>query len=261
MGTMTSAIPAATLSTGAEIPVVGFGTWQITGRQAYESVRSALDAGYRHIDTATMYGNEAEVGRAVHDSGVPREQLFITTKLPPSRIGHERETLTASLKGLDTDYVDLWLIHWPPGRSAAPEAWQQLLAARDEGLVRTPGVSNYSLTQLDQLLKATGEMPAVNQIPWSPGEHDPHVLAGARERGVVLEGYSVLKSTDLRSPVLRRLADKYHVTPAQVVLRWHLEHGIVMIPKSVDPERMRANLDLFGFTLTPDEVAEVDKLT
>jgi 2,5-diketo-D-gluconate reductase A len=257
---MAEKTPTTTLSSGAEIPVVGFGTWQITGRQAYDSVRAALDVGYRHLDTATMYRNESEVGRAVRDSGIPREELFITTKLPPERIGHERATLEASLKALDTDYVDLWLIHWPPGRSAAPEAWRELLAARDRGQVKTPGVSNYSIRQLDELLKATGEMPAVNQIPWSPGEHDPGVLAESKQRGVVLEGYSVLKSTDLRSTVLAGPAEKYGVTPAQVVLRWHLEHGIVMIPKSVDRSRMESNFDLFGFSLTPDEIAAIDRM-
>ncbi len=256
---MTQAIPHATLSNGVEIPVVGFGTWQITGNQAYESVRTALDVGYRHIDTATMYQNESEVGRAVRDSGVPREEIFITTKLPPRLGGKARATLDASLTGLGTDHVDLWLIHWPPNRSGAPDLWQEFLKVRDEGLARAVGVSNYSTALLDKLHKATGEMPAVNQIPWSTSEHDPKVLAESRERGVVLEGYSVLKNSNLRSPVLAEIANAHAVTPTQVLLRWHLEHDIVMIPKSVDPARIAANLDLFGFSLTPDEVARIDK--
>jgi len=237
--------------------VLGFGTWQITGEQAYQSVRTALEVGYRHIDTATIYQNEREVGRAVADSGVPREDIFITTKLPPRRAGRARETLDASLKALGTDQVDLWLIHWPPGRSGAPELWQEFIKVRDEGLARAVGVSNYSVEQLDRLQQATGEMPAVNQIPWSTREHDPRVLAESRQRGVVLEGYSVLKNSNLRSKVLVELAGKYAVTPVQVLLRWHLEHGIVMIPKSVDPERIASNFDLFGFTLTADEIERV----
>ena len=237
--------------------MLGFGTWQITGEQAYQSVRTALEVGYRHIDTATIYQNEREVGRAVADSGVPREDIFITTKLPPRRAGRARETLDASLKALGTDQVDLWLIHWPPGRSGAPELWQEFIKVRDEGLARAVGVSNYSVEQLDRLQQATGEMPAVNQIPWSTREHDPRVLAESRQRGVVLEGYSVLKNSNLRSKVLVELAAKYGVTPVQVLLRWHLEHGIVMIPKSVDPERIASNFDLFGFTLTADEIERV----
>jgi diketogulonate reductase-like aldo/keto reductase len=206
-----------------------------------------------------MYQNEREVGRAVADSGLPREDVFITTKLPPRRAGRARETLDASLQALGTDHVDLWLIHWPPGRSGAPELWQEFIKVRDEGLARAVGVSNYSVDQLDRLQQATGEMPAVNQIPWSMREHDPRVLAESRRRGVVLEGYSVLKNSNLRSKVLVELAGKYGVTPVQVLLRWHLEHDIVMIPKSVDPQRIASNFDIFGFSLTPDEVERIDK--
>jgi len=254
---MTHAVPNAPLADGREIPVLGFGTWQITGEEAYRSVRTALEVGYRHIDTATMYQNESEIGRAIADSGIPREDLFITTKLPPRRAGRARETLDASRKALGTDYVDLWLIHWPPSRNGAPELWQEFLKVRDEGLARSVGVSNYSIDQLDRLQQASGELPVVNQIPWSTREHDPGILAESRRRNVVLEGYSVLKNSDLRSQVLAELAEKYQVTPVQVVLRWHLEHGIVMIPKSVDRQRIASNFDLFGFTLTADEIERV----
>ncbi len=256
---MTQAVPNAPLANGRAIPVLGFGTWQITGEAAYQSVRTALEVGYRHIDTATMYQNEGEVGRAVADSGVPREDIFITTKLPPRRASRARDTLDASRKALGTDYVDLWLIHWPPSRNGAPELWQEFLKARDEGLTRSVGVSNYSVAQLDRLQQASGEMPVVNQIPWSTREHDPGILAESRRRNVVLEGYSVLKNSNLRSQALTELAAKYQVTPAQVLLRWHLEHGIVMIPKSVDRQRIATNFDLFGFSLTPDEVERIDR--
>jgi 2,5-diketo-D-gluconate reductase A len=258
---MTQATPIVTLPGGVDMPVVGFGTWQISGRHGYEAVRAALDTGYRHLDTATMYNNEREVGRALRDSGLSREDVFITTKLPPSRIGHERKTLDESLKALGVQYVDLWLIHWPPNRSAAPDTWREFVAAHSDGRARAIGVSNYSTAQIDELTEKTGVTPAVNQIPWSPPEHSPERLAECRERGVVVEGYSPLKGSNLRDTVLTAIAERHGVTTAQVVLRWHLEHDIVIIPKSVDPVRIAANLDLFGFKLDAAEVAEIDALS
>lgn len=243
------------------MPLVGFGTWQLRGRRGYEAIRYALEVGYRHLDTATMYGNEAEVGRAVRDSGLDRREVFITTKLPARGAGRERETIAASLRALDTDHVDLWLVHWPPGGAARPGTWQRLLEIRDEGLARAVGVSNYSVGQLDELIDATGEAPAVNQVPWSPPRHDPKQLAGNRDRGVVVEGYSPLKGTDLRDPVLTEIASRHGVTAAQVVLRWHLEHGIVVIPKSGNRDRIAANFDLARFRLGADEVARIDGLS
>jgi 2,5-diketo-D-gluconate reductase A len=253
-------IPAVTLRRGAAMPLLGFGTWQARGRRAYDAVRYALEVGYRHLDTATIYRNESEVGRAVRDSGVPREDVFITTKLPPDRAGAERPTLEASLGELGTDHVDLWLIHWPPRTGARPDVWRQLLALRDEGLAREVGVSNYSVGQLDELIAATGEAPAVNQIPWGPTLYDPDVVAAHRDRGVVVEGYSPFKNTNLRTLALVEIAQAHGATPAQVVLRWHLQHDIVVIPKSVTPERIEENLDVFGFTLTDAEMARVDAL-
>jgi 2,5-diketo-D-gluconate reductase A len=245
---------------GVAMPLLGFGTWQLRGEHAYEAVRYALEIGYRHLDTATMYGNEAEVGRALRDSGVPREDVFVTTKLAPGDAGRERATIQASLRALGTEYVDLWLIHWPPRERAGLGSWREFLAVRQDGLARAVGVSNYDLDDLDLLAGATGEMPAVNQIPWSPRQHDPPVLAGHRRRGVVLEGYSPLKGSRLRDPVLTGIAERHGVSPAQVVLRWHLEHGIPVIPKSARPERIAANFDLSGFALDPDEVARIDAL-
>jgi 2,5-diketo-D-gluconate reductase A len=258
--TSTAAQPAVTLPRDVRMPLLGFGTWQASGRKAYESVRQALEVGYRHIDTATLYANEKEVGRAVRDSGVPRADIFITTKLPPERAGRERQTIDASLAALDTDYVDLWLIHWPPSRGAGVEIWREFLAVRDEGLARAVGVSNYSIRQIDELTGATGEAPAVNQIRWSPSLYDPGRLAAHRERGVAVEGYSPFKSTDLNDPVLARIAAAHRVTAPQVVLRWHIDHGVVVIPKSVTPERIRANFDVFGFSLSEDELRQIDAL-
>ncbi|RKR90481.1 diketogulonate reductase-like aldo/keto reductase [Micromonospora pisi] len=259
---MTSSADQPTVALPGEVamPLVGFGTWQATGRSGYESVRTALEAGYRHIDTATAYGNEDEVGRALRDSGVPREEVFLTTKLPPEHAGHERRTLAASLAALGTDYVDLWLIHWPPQRGAGLDTWQEFLAVRDEGQARAIGVSNYSTSQLDVLIQATSEPPAVNQIRWSPSLYDPQVVAEHRERGIAVEGYSPFKTTRLDDPVLIEIARAHGVESSQVVLRWHVDHGVVVIPKSVTPDRIRANFDVFDFSLNEDELRRIDGL-
>jgi 2,5-diketo-D-gluconate reductase A len=255
-------VPAeADLGHKVAMPMVGFGTWRLRGSTAYESVRYALEAGYRHLDTATMYGNEAEVGRAIRDSGVDRADVFITTKVPPGNVGRERATIDASLRDLGTDHVDLWLIHWPPRRGASPQMWQQLIEAREAGLTRAIGVSNYSPAQIDELVRTSGEAPAVNQIPWSIPQYDPGVLAAHRDRGVLVEGYSSLKGTNLRDRAITEIAGRHTVEPAQVVLRWHLQHGIAVIPKSSHRERIVANFALSGFTLDEAEMARLDGLS
>jgi 2,5-diketo-D-gluconate reductase A len=251
---------ALTLAGGVAMPVIGLGTWQSRDGQCYQAVLDALELGYRHIDTATMYRNEEQVGRAIRDSGIPREQVFVTTKLPAERSDQARQTLEESLRLLGLDYLDLWLIHWPPHGSAAPQTWAELLKARGDGLVRAVGVSNYSAPQIDELVTATGEAPAVNQIPWSPWEYSRWVLDAHADRGVVLEGYSPFKRSRLSDPVLAAVAADHGVSPAQVILRWHVEHDVVVIPKSVRRERLASNLDVFGFTLSPDEVARIDAL-
>jgi 2,5-diketo-D-gluconate reductase A len=253
-------IPVADLGGGVEIPMVGFGTWQLQGQIAYEAVRHAVAVGYRHIDTATMYRNEEQVGRAIADSGLDRSEVFVTTKLPPGNAGRVRATIDDSLKALRTDHVDLWLVHWPPRGGNLVPLWRDFLAIRDEGLTRAVGVSNYSLGQIDDLIEATGEAPAVNQIPWSPSRYDEALLIAHGKRGVAVEGYSPLKGTRLRDRTLAEIAAKYGVTPAQVVLRWHLEIGVIVIPKSSHPERIEQNLDLFSFSLTPEEVARINRL-
>jgi 2,5-diketo-D-gluconate reductase A len=245
---------------GGAIPVIGLGTWQLTGQAGYDAVLAALQAGYRHLDTATNYGNEAEVGRAVRDSGVPRDEVFVTTKLPAAAKGEERATIEASLEKLAMDHVDLWLVHWPPDGRASPRVWEQFLVLRDEGLARHVGVSNYGTGQIDELIDATGEAPAVNQVRWAPALFDAAFLAQNRKRGVVLEGYSPFQSSDLADPTLVAIAGDHGVTPAQVVLRWHAQHGVVAIPKSATPERIAANLDVFGFELSPAEMDGLDRL-
>jgi diketogulonate reductase-like aldo/keto reductase len=253
-------IPVVDLGNDVAMPMVGFGTWQMRGKRAYEAIRYALRAGYRHIDTATIYGNEEEVGRALADSGLERSDVFVTTKLPPGQASRARATMTDSLRALGMGYVDLWLVHWPPRRQASPRLWRDFLTIRDEGLCRAVGVSNYDVGQIDELIAATGERPAVNQIPWSPSQYDQALLAAHAARGVAVEGYSSLKGTRLGHPVLAEIAAKYQVTPAQVVLRWHLELGIIVIPKSVRPERIESNLDLFSFSLIPEEMTRLNQL-
>ncbi|GAA4628130.1 aldo/keto reductase [Cellulomonas oligotrophica] len=252
--------PAPLALPGGAIPLLGLGTWQADGSDAERAVSTALQLGYRHVDTATGYGNEAQVGRALAQVGIDRDEVFVTTKLPPDHGDRARRTLTESLAALGTDHVDLWLIHWPPSGQASPHVWEELRRARDEGLARSIGVSNYSVAQIDELVAATGEAPAVNQIPWSPVDHDPALLAAHRERGVVVEGYSPLRRTDLSAPAIVAAARAHGATPAQVVLRWHVEHGVVVIPKSVRRERIEENLGALGFALTPQEVAAIDAL-
>jgi 2,5-diketo-D-gluconate reductase A len=246
------------LATGTKMPILGLGTWQLRGGSAVDAVLRALEVGYRHIDTATAYGNEEQVGQAVARSGVRREDIFVTTKLPPSRAGHERETLESSLHALASGYVDLWLIHWPPSGGARPDVWQRLLELQAEGLTGEVGVSNYSVSQIDELQRATGQLPAVDQIEWSLPLFDLGVLEGHRRRGVQLEGYSPLLNINLRDPRLARIAGDHGVTPAQIVLRWHIEHQIVAIPRSSNAERIAENADIFGFALTSSEVEILD---
>jgi 2,5-diketo-D-gluconate reductase A len=251
----------APLPPGGQIPLIGFGTWQLRGDEARQAVSWALEAGYRHIDTATGYGNEQQVGAALADSGVPRDQVFVTTKLPPDHVGRERRTLRESLDNLGVDYLDLWLIHWPPNDTPGVESWQVFVEAQGEGLVRNIGVSNYSLDQIDTLTNATGVTPAVNQIRWSPFLFDRALLDASRKRGVVVEGYSPFRAAKLDHPELAQLAEKYGKTVPQVIMRWHVQRGIVVIPKSAQRERIESNIDIFDFELSADELNAVDHLS
>ncbi len=252
--------PTVELPGGVRMPLVGLGTWKASGEDAYRAVLTALEVGYRHVDTATVYGNETEVGRALAGSGLPREEVFVTSKLAGGDVGHVRAAIEASLGRLGTDHLDLWLIHWPPGHRARPDVWGELLALRDEGLTRTVGVSNYEIGQIDALVRASGEAPAVNQIRFGPALWDAALVADHRGRGVVVEGYSPFRTTNLRARVLGEIAGRHGTSPAQVVLRWHLQRGIVAIPKSTDPGRIAANFALWDFALDDDDLAAIDGL-
>lgn len=239
------------------MPLLGFGTWQITGPDATRATAAALRAGYRHVDTATMYGNEAEVGAALADSGVDRSELFVTTKLPGNDASDPMRTLAESLKQLRTPYLDLWLIHWPTGEDRL--VWDAFIEAQQSGLVRDIGVSNFSLSQIDTLAES-GVTPAVNQVHLSPLIYDTDILAGHRERGVVLEGYSALRGGTLDHPVIGEIATRLGRTPAQVIIRWHLQHEIVVIPKSLHEERIASNAQVGDFELSAEDMAAIDRL-
>jgi len=254
-------VPSVGLPGGGRMPMVGFGTWKLRHGQARSAVLAALDVGYRHVDTATMYGNEAEVGQAVADSGLDRGDVFLATKIRPSDARRARDVLRQSLDALRTDYLDLWLVHWPPsGRGDSRQLWNDLLQAQADGLARDVGVSNYSATEIDDLTRSSGRTPAVNQIDWGPTLYDARVLAALADREVAVEGYSSLKNTNLDDPSLAKIAAAHGVTPPQVVLRWHLEHHITVIPKSAQPSRIATNFDVLSFSLTPEEVATIDRL-
>lgn len=259
----TFATPAANLQDGPAMPLLGLGTWQIPDADACEVVATALQYGYRHVDTATRYGNESGVGAGIVASGLPRDEVFVTTKFPPNRAGAEREELEQSLERLGLDRIDLWLIHAPGGEHREDPlvaTWEQFVAARDVGLVGSIGVSNYTPEQIDTLVAASGVSPVVNQIRWSPTHHDPDVAEALAARGVVLEGYSAFRFSNLDDPTLVDIAAAHDATTAQVIVAWHVAHGWVVIPKSTHPERIRANADGVRLRLTADEVSRVDAL-
>jgi diketogulonate reductase-like aldo/keto reductase len=251
---------SVTLAAGSAMPLLGFGTWQIKGDDAVRATAAALETGYRHLDTALVYGNEAEVGRALADSGVPRDEVFVTTKCPPDRAGQGVATLRESLDRLGTGHVDLWLIHWPGEGSANSRLWAEFVEAREAGLAREIGVSNFEAALLDEVTKATGVRPAVNQIEWSPLLYDDDVVSQHREREIVLEGYSALRGGTLTHPTIVEIGERLGRTPAQVIIRWHLQHGFVVIPKSVREERIRSNADVADFELSADDMAALDGL-
>jgi 2,5-diketo-D-gluconate reductase A len=258
---MAHEIPAVELAPGVGLPTIGFGTWQITGKSAYSATRTALDVGYRHIDTATMYGNEEEIGRALRDSGLERSDIFITTKLPPSQAGRERQTIEASLKALGVDFVDLWLIHWPPSRGKSLPTWISLLEQRDAGRIRSAGVSNYDTTLVDELIRETGETPVVNQVELHPYFQQVGLRREHGDLGIVTEAWSPLaQGAVLEDPVIVEIAKAHGKSPGQVVIRWHLQLGNVVIPKSVTQSRIEENIDVFGFTLTDEQMAAIDGL-
>ncbi|MCC4315387.1 aldo/keto reductase [Streptomyces malaysiensis] len=246
---------------GRAMPLIGFGTHPMRGDQATEAVLTALSVGYRLVDTATRYRNEAAVGAALAATDLPRSDLFVTTKMPPDQVGRERLTLERSLAALGCDYLDLWLIHWPPGGYPGVTSWREFVRAREEGLVRAIGVSNYSVALIDALYEETGVYPAVNQVQWGPGDHDPDFAEAMRRRGVVLSAHSPLRSTDLDHPVLVDIARRYDRSARDIVLAWNLCHRVAVTVKSAHRDRMERNLSAVGLTLSPADVEAIDGLS
>jgi diketogulonate reductase-like aldo/keto reductase len=250
---------ARVLVDGNEIPLLGLGVWQVPeGLQCEDAVRWALEAGYRHIDTAQAYGNERSVGRAVRDSGVPREEIFITTKFYPRRKDPEAEA-QRSLERLGVEHVDLYVIHWPQG--GPTWAWDGMQRARERGYARSIGVSNFSIGELDELLAVADAPPVVNQVQFSPFEYRRALLQGCERRGVVIEAYSPLGTgRHLGDDRVRQIADRLGRTPAQVLVRWCLQRDLVVLPKSTRRERIEQNAQVFDFTLSDNDMAALDAL-
>jgi len=253
-------VPSVELRGGARMPLVGYGTHPLRGEDAAAAVATAIDVGFRSIDTATRYLNQDAVGEGIRRAGLPRDEIFLTSKLPPDSVGYEREVLEKSLSHFGVDQLDLWLIHWPPGGRPGAQAWRAFLRAREEGLVRAIGVSNYSLGLLDALAQETGEYPEVVQLQWSPVHYSERFLRGCQERGIVVGAHSPFRSARLDDPGLVAIAEAHERSPRQVIVRWNVQHGVAIVPKSAHRERMAANLDI-GFELSSDEMAAIDALT
>ncbi len=258
---MTS-IPQHTLNDGTTISALGLGTWPMDDAEAERAVTTALEAGYRLIDTAANYRNETGVGRAVAGAGVPREEIVVTTKLPGRHHGYE-ETLASfeeSRARLGLEYVDLYLIHWPlPRVGKYVDSWKAMIKLREDGLVRSIGVSNFTPAHIARLEKETGVLPSVNQVELHPFFPQDELRAHHADKGVLTESWSPLGrgSQLLDDLAVAAVADAHGVTPAQAVLRWHLQLGALPVPKSSDPERQRANLDVFGFELDEAQMRTV----
>jgi len=250
------------LNNGVRMPWLGLGVWQVKdGEEAANTVRTAIEAGYRSIDTAQGYNNEEGVGEGIRRSGVPREQLFVTTKLANGSQGYE-STLRAfeeSRRKLGLDYVDLYLIHWP-GKDKFKETWRAFEKLYNDGYIRAIGVSNFKVHHLESLAESSGTVPAVNQVEFHPLLTQDELRGYCSRNRIQLEAWSPLMQGNLDQPLLGELAGKYGKTPAQVVLRWDLQHGVVTIPKSVHEERIRSNADIFDFELDEDDMKALDGL-
>jgi 2,5-diketo-D-gluconate reductase A len=261
---MSDSVPRVTLNNGVEMPQLGFGVFQISNEDVTDAVLAALEWGYRSIDTAAGYYNEVGVGQAIASSGVPRGELFITTKLANDDHGYDSalRAFDESLERLAMDYVDLYLIHWPvPTRNRYVETWRALERIYSEGRSRSIGVSNFLIPHLQRLLDETEVTPAVNQIEIHPYLQQQELRRFGLEHGILPEAYSPLAQGEvLRDPVITGLAERYGKTPAQVVLRWHLQSGNIVIPKSNTPARIKENFEIFDFELSTADIRAIDGL-
>ena len=264
MSTLANPVPEVELRDGARLPQLGLGVFLVPPAEAERAVATALESGYRHVDTAAAYRNEAEVGRAVRASGLDRGDIFVTTKLFNTEHAYDaaRRAAHESLERLDLGAIDLYLIHWPvPAQDVYVEAWRALIDLQTEGVVRSIGVSNFNPAHLERIVAETGVTPVVNQVELHPRLQQPELRRVHRELGIVTEAWSPLaRGAMLDDPVIGAIAEQHGRTPAQVVLRWHLQLGNVVIPKSVTPERIAQNIDVFGFELAAEEIAAIGDL-
>lgn len=260
--TYETTIPNIPLNNGIQIPQLGFGVFQVPPAETQRIVEDALQAGYRHIDTAAAYRNEAGVGAAIAASGIPREEIFVTTKLRNGEQGNAHEAFQNSRKALGVEYVDLYLIHWPvPSQGLFTEAWKAMEKIYANSQIRAIGVSNFLADHLDTLLPEADVVPAVNQFEIHPTFQQQQLADKCRSLGIAVEAYSPLgQGADLNAAAVKSLAGKYGATPAQIVLAWHLAQGTIVIPKSADSDRMRENLGAVAVSLTPAEITEITAL-
>ncbi|MCS9984342.1 aldo/keto reductase [Weissella paramesenteroides] len=258
-------IPNITLNDGHQLPNLGFGTYQLKGGAGFQQILAAIKSGYRLIDSATNYDNEGIVGKAIRHSGVPRSEFFITSKLPGKYHDYEsaRDAIQESLARMGIDYFDLFIIHWPlPKRGLYVEAWQALVDAQKQGLIRSIGVSNFEPEHLDRIIEETGVKPAVNQIEIHPyWVQEDNVLENLR-RGIKVEAWSPLGrgSAALKEPVIQKIAEKYGKSTSQIITRWHIDRGIIPVLRSSNPAHQREDLDVFDFELENNEIAAINDL-
>ena len=261
---MTAAIPHLTLNDGRRLPQIGFGTWPLDDVQAQQAVQAALACGYRLIDTAARYGNETGVGRGIAASGVARTEVQLTSKLRGSEHGYDStlRAFDATLAALGTDYLDLYLIHWPlPMRGLYVDTWRAFVRLRDEGRIGSIGVSNFQPAHIERLQAETGVLPAVNQIELHPDFTQADLRAWHAQQGIAIECWSPLgRGEVLKDATVAQIAQKHGRSAAQILLRWHVQHGLVAIPKSQDPARMKQNLAVFDFALDADDLAALARL-
>jgi len=264
MSSPTDQIPRVALRPDVEIPQLGFGVFQVPARETEEAVARALDAGYRHIDTAAAYRNEGPVGQAIHASGIDRGEIFVTTKCWNDNQGYEAATAACkrSLERLELQHIDLYLIHWPvPAQDLYVETWRAFIELQSAGLVRAIGVSNFQPAHLERLVAETGVTPAINQVELHPYFQQPGLRHEHDELDIVTEAWSPLgQGLELEDPVIVEIAGAHSRTPAQTIIRWHIQLGNVVIPKSVTPERIVENFDVFGFHLSDAEMEAIRAL-